>query len=256
MRILTKNQKTIAAYNESLVEYAAGTPGEISGVGKAWLDWALALAPKARPVLEIGSGLGRDARYMEERGFMVRRTDATRAFVRYQRSLGFEADVLNILTSRLGGPYGFIYANGVFPHLSERQQRHAVRKIAASLTDGGVFAFSVKVADNTSTEQLIDKISRPRYYRLRKQSTIMEFSANVQPLLFESRLVPAGFFPFTSAKGTRWMGVAMRRIGKNDLAELSPLRRVHLHLRQVAMQPAMFLYHTWYTVVERSGRTA
>lgn len=256
MRILTKNQKTIAAYNESLEEYVAGTPSEISGAGKAWLDWALALASKSRPVLEIGSGLGRDAHYMEERGFTVRRTDATRAFVRYQRAMGFEADMLNVLTNRLGGPYGFIYANGVFPHLSERQQRHAVRKIAAALTDGGVLAFSVKVADNTSTEQLIDKISRPRYYRLRNQSTIMEFSANVQPLLFESRLVPAGFFPYTTERGTRWMGVAMRRIGKNDLAELRPLHRVRLRLRQIAMQPAMFLYHTWYNVVERPGRAA
>lgn len=254
MRFLTKNQKTIAAYNESLDEYAAGTPDELSGAGKAWLDWALALASKRRPVLEIGSGLGRDAAYMEARGFTVRRTDAAHAFVKHQRTLGFEADVLNVLTDSLGGPYGFIYANGVFPHLSECQQRHAVRKIARSLTDGGVFAFSVKVADHTTTEQIIDKISRPRYYRLREQSTIMEFSANVQPLLFESRLIPAGFFPYTSARGSHWIGVAMRRVGKNDLAKLSWSRRIRLRVHRTVVQPVILLQWAWYNIVERPSR--
>lgn len=55
-------------------------------------------------VLEVGSGPGLDAAYLERRGLNVSRTDATPAFVEMMRADGREARLLDIRTSDLGGP--------------------------------------------------------------------------------------------------------------------------------------------------------
>lgn len=47
-------------------------------------------------VLELGSGPGRDARYLEGCGVRVRRSDATRAFVDILREDGDEAQLLDV----------------------------------------------------------------------------------------------------------------------------------------------------------------
>ncbi len=69
-------------------------------------------------MLEIGSATGRDAAVLEARGLKVRRTDATPAFVDRLRADGVAADVLNVITDELGGPWDAIYAGAVFLHLN------------------------------------------------------------------------------------------------------------------------------------------
>src|SRR5579862_5200641 len=77
----TSNAITLASYELGMNEYISGTPPEVFIRFQSWLDKTLALLPKSARIFEIGSGFGRDARYMETKGFTVHRSDATQAFV-------------------------------------------------------------------------------------------------------------------------------------------------------------------------------
>ncbi len=136
----------VEAYDARSAEYAGATTelhGEV-------LDSLEALAAAVGPgghVLEIGSGGGRDARALEERGVRVRRTDITPAFVDLLRSQGHEADLLDPLVEDLGGPYDGVWANASLLHVDRADLPTVLLRLAGATRPGGVLALSVKEGD-------------------------------------------------------------------------------------------------------------
>ena len=169
------NQQTIQSYNEHVEEYIKGTPQQVSGEVQAWLDENLkALAPNAK-ILELGSAFGRDADYIESRGFKVERTDASKAFVDYLRNQGRQARVLNALTDELGAGYDMIFANGVLLHFNRSDAEAAIDKICHALLSNGRFLFSLKRGDGEEVSS--DKLGAPRYFcywQLDEIKTVLE----------------------------------------------------------------------------------
>lgn len=98
----------------------------------------------AETVLEIGSGPGRDADYLEAQGLRVRRTDATQAFITLQSRRGKKVELLNVISDPLGGPYDAVLANCVLIHVDRAATPSVLRKIAAALCPGGTFLVSVR----------------------------------------------------------------------------------------------------------------
>lgn len=138
------NAITLESYRRGWPQYLAGTPNFVPDSHRSWLLDALALRPAGSTVLEIGSGPGYDATFMETRGARVERTDATAGFVAHLRNQGHAARQLNVLTDELGGPYGMIFAFAVFQHFEDWQFHLALRKCADALVAGGVLAFSCR----------------------------------------------------------------------------------------------------------------
>ena len=156
------NDATIAAYEAHVQDYIRTTPAELKPGLKRWIDQALARIPAGSQILEIGSGFGRDADYLESRGFSVIRSDATKSFVAYLREHGHSARVLNVLTEDLGGPYAMIYADAVILHFTPEQAALSFRKARRALRPGSVFAFTAKLGDGDSWSQ--EKLGAPRYF--------------------------------------------------------------------------------------------
>ncbi len=155
------NNITLQAYENGLEQYNA-TNMNITGGMKVWIDAGLALLSHQAQILEIGSAHGRDAAYIESRGFKVARTDAAHSFVEYLSAQGYQAHLLNALTDDLGGPYDMIFANAVLLHFTIEQTKAVLKKIKRALQPGGVFSFSVKIGEGSrwTTNKLPDK----RYY--------------------------------------------------------------------------------------------
>ena len=65
------NNRTVESYNAHIQEYIDGTPHEVSGVVKDWLDGSLADVPKDARILEFGSAFGRDAEYHILQGLVM-----------------------------------------------------------------------------------------------------------------------------------------------------------------------------------------
>jgi acetylornithine deacetylase len=153
------NARTVAAYEAQADRYREQTQGLPKD---DWLDRLAADAPPGR-ILEVGSAHGRDATALERRGRSVHRTDAALAFVEMQRAGGYAADVLDVLTDEIKGPYAAVLANAVLLHFQPDELRRVLAKIRGALLPGGLLAFSVKIGDGS--EWSSHKLGVPRFFQ-------------------------------------------------------------------------------------------
>src|ERR1700733_9528472 len=136
---------TLKTYEQSIDAYirdSARTPGH-----EDFLARVLELLPRGAHMLELGTGPGRDALFFEAGGVNVRRTDGAIGFVKRLRAEGMQADVLEITTEDLGGPYDAVFANAVLVHLTGAQLDRVLVKALGAVRPGGLLAFTVKEGD-------------------------------------------------------------------------------------------------------------
>jgi hypothetical protein len=151
---------TLAAYQSRAREYLRGTPAPPSWL-TGFLDRFAGLA-RPGPVLEIGSGPGRDADHLTASGVRVIRTDATPAFVDLLRAAGHDARLLDVRTDPLGGPYRGILADAVLLHLSRDQFCDVLRRARRAVDAAGVFGFTLKEGDGAAWSE--HKLGLPRHF--------------------------------------------------------------------------------------------
>ncbi len=169
---------TVAAYDVSATEYAAGT-ADLSEHGAAAVTaFARRLPPGAR-VLEIGSGGGRDALALEAAGLSVRRTDITPAFVELLRSEGHAADLADPLhddlsdPERPGEPYDGVWANASLLHVGRSDLPVVLARLAEVTRPGGVLRLAVKEGDG-ETWSTHGNVSAPRRFTYWREGPLTE----------------------------------------------------------------------------------
>ena len=170
---VSSNALTLQSYELGVQEYINGTAAEVSGTFKDWIDATLASLSSNAKIMEIGSGFGRDANYIESFGFTVERTDATEAFVTFLQSQGHSARRFNVLMDAFHAHYDLIFANAVFLHFTPQEMEKVLQKIHAALRDNGVLAFSVKKGEGE--EWTNAKLGQPRYFCYWDQATLVPF---------------------------------------------------------------------------------
>ena len=161
-QVRTATDLTLDTYQDCIDIYCADSPSAVAGPVAALLDAVVARIPRHGSVLEVGSGPGLEAQYLEERGLIVDRTDATPAFVDRMRQEGHSARLLDVREADLGGPYDAVVANAVLLHL---ERAHAERALASIRTDtrpGGVLALTLKEGDGEAWSEA--KLGRPRWF--------------------------------------------------------------------------------------------
>jgi SAM-dependent methyltransferase len=156
------NDRTIAAYDAHVQGYVANTPQDISRTAKAWLDASLEGLPYDARILEIGSGFGHDAVYIEQQGYGVERTDVTPGFVKLLQGQGHEARHLNVLTDAIEGPYDLVLADAVVHHLTKPETTTAARNVLGALGVVGRFAISLRTGHSEGWSD--EKLGVPRYF--------------------------------------------------------------------------------------------
>ena len=167
------NNRTIESYNGHIQEYIDGTPQEVSGVVKEWLDKSLADLPKDARILELGSAFGRDATYLQSMGFTVECTDATPSFVDLLREQGFNARLLNAITDDLPQGLDYVLANAVLLHFTREETAQVLSKVHASLNEGGRFAFTLKEGEGEEWSEA--KLGVPRYFCYWTQEQVSQY---------------------------------------------------------------------------------
>lgn len=146
---------TVAAYDGAVAGYREQTQDLVPDHVRDALDAFAAALPEHARVLEIGSGSGRDARLLEQRGLSVRRTDVTPAFVDALRADGVAADLLDPLTDDLTDPgeptepqpYDGVWANACLLHVARADLPLVLTRLAAVTRPSGLFRLSLKEGD-------------------------------------------------------------------------------------------------------------
>jgi hypothetical protein len=145
------NGYTIASYERCAAEYARAT--EPGANGRQALAHFLRVARNQGWILEIGSGPGWDADWLDQAGLTVRRTDAAAAFVAFQKARGVKAEVLDVVKDELGGPYAGVVALHVFQHISRSELPHVLTKVSLAIADRGAFLFSLREGSGDLVEK-------------------------------------------------------------------------------------------------------
>ena len=164
------NKRTISAYEDHIAEYINGTPQEVTGDVKKWIDKTLIDLNSSSKILEIGSAFGRDASYIESKGYIVQRTDATLGFVEYLQKLGFNSKKLNILEDDIEGTYDLIFADAVLLHFTHSETVFVLDKMSKALNRSGKVSFSLKQGEGEEWSDT--KVNAPRYFCYWNQADI------------------------------------------------------------------------------------
>jgi len=174
----SENNKTIESYEVRSGEYIAATVQEIKGPMKNWLDGSVEALPLESQILEIGSGSGRDAEYLQSKGYSVQCSDATQGFIDILKEKGLSPRTLNIITDEIEGEYDAIIANAVLLHLTDEETHHALRKVYDALKPSGRFSFSVKVGEGEAWTD--GKLGLPRYFNYWNEASLRALLESVQ----------------------------------------------------------------------------
>jgi predicted TPR repeat methyltransferase len=168
---LSSSEITLRSYELGFQGYILNTTATLAKF-KNWIDETLTLLPSNARIIEIGSGFGRDAKYIESCGFTIERTDAAVSFVTLLQNQGYAAYQFNILTDAFNAKYDLIFANSVFLHFTPQELERIFAKIYASMTDQGILAFSVKKGEGE--EWTTEDLDQPRYYYLWTADTLCQ----------------------------------------------------------------------------------
>ncbi|HSX15813.1 MAG TPA: class I SAM-dependent methyltransferase [Candidatus Saccharimonadales bacterium] len=170
------NAETLEAYESGVADYNAVAIPEVTGSLKTWVDAGLAMLPPGAHILELGSGHGRDAKYMASRGFDVEPTDAAQAFVDYLNQNGQHARLLNALTDDYGGPYDMVYAGAVLVHFTTQETGDVLQKVKSALQPDGLFSFSVKIGEGSGWSDA--KLKARRFFTYWQEKPLRELLAS------------------------------------------------------------------------------
>jgi 2-polyprenyl-3-methyl-5-hydroxy-6-metoxy-1,4-benzoquinol methylase len=148
---LENTQRTVQSYEGSARHYNTLCDSDPPAFVEDALRRMLQCVPLGGTVLEIGSGPGRDADFVESLGAVVRRTDATRAFLDLQAERGKKGELLNVVTDELGGPYDAVLAMCVLIHVDRQQIDSVLRKIFGALKPGGALLVSMRKGEGETS---------------------------------------------------------------------------------------------------------
>ncbi len=159
------NMKTLQTYQDKIEEYVKNTPHQVDldpGL-QEWLDISIKDLSVSSQIFEIGSGFGRDAKYIQEQGLNVQTSDAVEGFVNILRNDGFKAAVFNPLEQEFPSSYDLILATAVLLHFNKEEIHLVISKAFEALNEDGRLAFTVKKGEGE--KWVTKKLSAPRYYR-------------------------------------------------------------------------------------------
>lgn len=136
---------TIESYNEDWTKYVdAMYPLHENQFLTNWIDGLLAAVSREAQIFEIGTGTGRDADYMEAKGYQVMRSDASTAAVAHQKAAGKQCVQFDVTRDNPGAHYNLVYANAVLLHLTVSEFIAALNNINGYLKPSGTLALVLK----------------------------------------------------------------------------------------------------------------
>ena len=150
-RALANTRRTVQSYEDFARQYDTLVGEQPSADLEDALRRLVRALPLGGSVLEIGSGPGRDADFVESLGAVVRRTDATQAFLDVMAGRGKKAELLNVMTDELGGPYDGVLAMCVLIHVDREQIDPVLHKIHGALRPGGSFLVSMRKGEGETS---------------------------------------------------------------------------------------------------------
>lgn len=185
-----ENKKTIEVYKKTASIYLANSvehdkldPVRAEEKRKDLNDFiekSLSSIPLGSDVLEIGSGDGANAKYIESLGYNVTASDTAPDFIEASRNLGLETIEFNALEDEFPKTYFAIFCWRVFVHFTKEDALRIIKRAYDNLKENGVFIFN---AINRETKSVDNEwadfsgeyhMGAERYYNYYKKEELDE----------------------------------------------------------------------------------
>ena len=160
-------KETIDTYEKNLDLYLSRTPKENAGCFKEFLDNYIEQLPVDPLILELGSGTGRDANYIEKNSKVkIMRTDIASSFINYQEeAFGISVKYLDALDLDESEKYDSMLAIAVLLHFEKEDCKSVCTNIYRALKQNGSLAFRIKAKLTESVSEITSqKMESPRYF--------------------------------------------------------------------------------------------
>jgi SAM-dependent methyltransferase len=138
----SNNGRTVAAYENYARRYAANVSPQPSESGALALRRLADMLPSGGHALDIGSGPGWDADFLQELGVRLHRTDVTKSFRDFRAERGQRVDALNVLTEQIAETYDGILMLCVLQHFERTELDGVLHKLGNALRDQGAMLLS------------------------------------------------------------------------------------------------------------------
>ena len=120
--------------------------------GQVYAKWAHLLPPPQSRVLDVGAGSGRDAAWLESKGYEVTAVEPSEAMREKARerhpfsSVRWIGDTLPLLKKvrALNEKFSFILVNAVWIHIPPLEQDRAMGSLAALLSPNGILTITLR----------------------------------------------------------------------------------------------------------------
>ena len=144
----SNNGRTVAAYENYARRYAANVSPQPSESGASALLRLVDMLPSGGHVLDIGSGPGWDADFLEGLGVQVHRTDVTESFRDFQAERGRQVATLDVLTDEIVQTYDGVLMLCVLQHFERRELDGVLHKLVNALSGEGAMLLSHPVGED------------------------------------------------------------------------------------------------------------
>lgn len=163
------------AHRVTLSSYDAATAAYLGADGEQPSEAArlvAGLGASAR-VLEIGSGAGRDARWLVAQGLDVTVTDASSGFRQHLASLGLAPVAYDLMTDDLpAGEWDALLANAVLLHIPREDLPAVLGRLRRAVHPGCRFVLSLKTGREDGWSHA--KLDAPRWFTYWAEEDIRE----------------------------------------------------------------------------------
>jgi len=165
--------KTIQAYDNAPDKYASAT-GEM--INRPELEIMLKyLSDQSLPILDVGSGSGRDAEILTKMGYKTVSIDLSAELLRKAKSLHPDLEFKHMDIRKLDFPdnsFGGIWCNAVLLHLNDDDLARALEEIYRVLAPEGIVAVSFK--EGEGSREVVDTFSSElaRFYNFKKDTEL------------------------------------------------------------------------------------
>ncbi|MFA6404722.1 MAG: class I SAM-dependent methyltransferase [Candidatus Paceibacterota bacterium] len=146
--------------------YIKNSIQQVEGDAKIWIDEFLQRLSTNANILEVGSGTGRDANYIEKKGYIVIRTDIYPEFIEYQNEK-YKKKVLffdlkqEIIPDNFLKKFDGLFVRSVLNHFSFEEIKEILRRLKLVLKSNALFAFNLP--NNIFSQKIIDYLKQENF---------------------------------------------------------------------------------------------
>lgn len=216
-----ENDKTLKVYEKVAKNYLESTIKENNLYKKEakksklelekFIKETFKLLPSDSKILEVGSGSGELAKYIDSLGFNITPSDIAKDFLNEIKNKGLDPIKFNILKDKFKDKYMAILCLRVFVHFTNEDTLNALKRSYDALDNNGLFIFSV--IDRSCKNVDSEWIDFPDIYHLGEERFFNYYSKEeLDNIISKTKFEIFNFKEIVTYNNIKWLVYVLKKV--------------------------------------------